>query len=150
MAYKSLYVDGKKQWQPLSKYAQEDPYMTFRRQMGHPPLDVDERLVGVRDGKLRTVAYIERQCAAGKDGIRSPLRYLQDFISTPHMRVKLGSLVEDARLLGIPAYFVCHSEDMQQFIVVRLPWDGSPETIHRWNAATYTKFIESLIGVKQQ
>lgn len=144
MTHKARYIDGIKQWMPISPFTQNDPYWIFHKAIlrGCYAADVDAREIRKIDGEWRTVAYIERECC--QERIRNPLAYLKSFIDNPDMRLKFGSLVRDARLLNIPAYFVCHSADMQQFVVVRLPWDGKRETMREWNKGQYTLFIQNL------
>ncbi len=136
---KPVHINGIKQWQNWSEYAQEDPYKNYRRGFGSPfyVVDVDEREIRIIGGHACTVAYIERECSPTR--IKSPLRYLSSFWHEPAMKLKLESLTRDAQKLDIPAFFVCHSADMEQFIVVRLPWNE--KTFRQYTASQYKRFL---------
>lgn len=114
--------------------------------LGLYSVDMDERFISVQNGIPTTVAYIERECSPER--IRRPLAYLQSFWHESPMRLKLSSLTRDAQKLGIPAYFVAHSADLQQFIVVRLPWNGT--TYQEYTANQYKQFLTWLAKPETQ
>jgi len=108
-------------------------YSKWHRELGNEYTAIDIDYVEIRNGKIRalictTYCYSRQHIHLNKDVIFKRTEFERKIV------------IDMALKLGVPAYYVIHSIDMKDFLVV----DLLKETNEEMNEAEYVKFIKEL------